>query len=62
MGFRIITETPRGGTVLEIVTEIPVAIDAQGGPAIDAYVAADVARQLSLLEPSEVLDGADLEE
>ena len=48
MGFRIITETPRG----EIITQIPIAVEVQGAKAIDAFVAADVEQQLAALGPA----------
>ena len=58
MGFRIITETPRGA----IMTEVPVAVEHEGPAAVDAYVAADIERQLATLAPAEVVDGANPEE
>lgn len=56
--YYVITDTPRG----QVTTDVPTAIDTQGPAAVDAFVAADVERQLASLAPVEILDGANPEE
>ena len=58
MGVYIITETDRGA----IVTELPVAVEHNGPAAVEAFIAADVERQLASREPAPVIEGANPEE
>lgn len=43
--YRVITATPRG----EITTDVPIEVEHEGPKAVEAFVAADVAKQLAAL-------------